>query len=74
MSEIFEYALIRVVPRTDRGESINVGLIVYSKAEPVYRSTAQVLVIKKRADVVPIVGGDPVQSFVEDYVSPIRVR
>lgn len=32
MSEIFEYALIRVVPRTDRGESINVGVIVYSKS------------------------------------------
>ncbi len=32
MSEIFEYALIRVVPRIDRGESINVGVIVYSKS------------------------------------------
>ena len=30
--EIFEYALIRVVPRIDRGESINVGVIVYSKS------------------------------------------
>ena len=32
MSEIFEYALIRVVPRIDRGESINVGLLLYSKS------------------------------------------
>lgn len=32
MSEVFEYALIRVVPRVERGESINVGAIVYSKA------------------------------------------
>ena len=32
MSEIFEYALIRVVPRVERGESINVGVIVYSKS------------------------------------------
>ena len=32
MSELFEYALIRVVPRIDRGESINVGVIVYSKS------------------------------------------
>jgi len=32
VSEIFEYALIRVVPRIDRGESINVGVIVYSKS------------------------------------------
>ena len=32
MSEIFEYALIRVVPRIERGESVNAGLIVYSKS------------------------------------------
>jgi DUF3037 family protein len=31
MSEIFEYALIRVVPRIERGESVNAGVIVYSK-------------------------------------------
>src|SRR6202020_538852 len=30
--EIFECALIRVVPRIARGESINVGVIVYSKS------------------------------------------
>ena len=32
MSEIFEYAVIRVVPRIERGESINAGVIVYSKS------------------------------------------
>jgi hypothetical protein len=32
VSEIFEYALIRVVPRIERGETINVGVIVYSKS------------------------------------------
>ena len=32
MSEIFEYALIRVVPRIERGESFNAGVIVYSKS------------------------------------------
>jgi hypothetical protein len=30
MTEVFEYALIRVVPRVERGEVINVGVIVYS--------------------------------------------
>jgi hypothetical protein len=30
MTEVFEYALIRVVPRVERGEAINVGVIVYS--------------------------------------------
>ena len=32
MSEIFEWALIRVVPRVERGESINAGVILYSKS------------------------------------------
>ena len=30
--EVFEYALVRVVPRVERGEAINVGVIVYAKA------------------------------------------
>jgi len=29
-TEVFEYALVRVVPRVERGEAINVGAIVYS--------------------------------------------
>ena len=29
--EPFEYALIRVVPRVERGEAINVGVILYSQ-------------------------------------------
>jgi Protein of unknown function (DUF3037) len=32
MTEVFEYALIRVVPRIERGEAINAGVIVYSQA------------------------------------------
>ncbi|HWG12075.1 MAG TPA: DUF3037 domain-containing protein [Streptosporangiaceae bacterium] len=30
-NEVFEYALIRVVPRVERGEAINAGVIVYSQ-------------------------------------------
>jgi hypothetical protein len=30
-AEVFEYALIRVVPRVERGEAINTGVIVYSQ-------------------------------------------
>ena len=30
-TEVFEYAVIRVVPRVERGEAINVGVIVYSQ-------------------------------------------
>ena len=32
MTEVFEYALLRAVPRVERGEAINVGVIVYSQA------------------------------------------
>jgi len=31
-TEVFEYALIRVVPRVERGEAINAGVLVYSKS------------------------------------------
>jgi DUF3037 family protein len=38
MSEVFEYALIRVVPRVERGEAINVGVILYSRAHEYLRA------------------------------------
>lgn len=47
-----------------------VGALVYSRATPLYRSSAQVLVIKKRADTAQVGGGaDPTAAFMEDYVS-----
>ncbi|MGW1466600.1 DUF3037 domain-containing protein [Streptomyces sp. NPDC002308] len=30
--EVFEYALLRVVPRVERGECFNAGVLVYSRA------------------------------------------
>ncbi|MFC3994296.1 DUF3037 domain-containing protein [Nocardiopsis sediminis] len=30
--DVFEYALVRVVPRLERGEQVNAGVIVYCKA------------------------------------------
>ncbi|MBB6171591.1 hypothetical protein HNR23_001651 [Nocardiopsis mwathae] len=30
--EVFEYALVRVVPRLERGEQVNAGVIVYCQA------------------------------------------
>jgi hypothetical protein len=32
VSDVFEYALVRVVPRVERGESLNAGVIVYAKS------------------------------------------
>lgn len=31
--EVFEYALLRVVPRIERGEAINAGVLVYCRAK-----------------------------------------
>ncbi|MGW7290950.1 DUF3037 domain-containing protein [Streptomyces xiamenensis] len=30
--EVFEYALLRVVPRVERGECVNAGVLLYSQA------------------------------------------
>jgi hypothetical protein len=30
--EVFEYALLRVVPRVERGESMNAGVVLYCRA------------------------------------------
>lgn len=31
MSEVFQYALLRVIPSLDRGEAINVGVVVHAR-------------------------------------------
>jgi hypothetical protein len=54
-TEVFEYALIRIVPRVERGEAINVGVIVYSKGHRYLRARieldeARVRVLDPRAD------------------------
>jgi capsular exopolysaccharide synthesis family protein len=46
-----------------------VGALLYARKPPVYQTVAQVLVVKKRSDALPVAGGDPRLSFYEDYVS-----
>lgn len=38
MTEVFEYALVRVMPRVERGELVNAGVIVYSKSHRFLRT------------------------------------
>ncbi len=40
-TEVFEYALVRVVPRVERGEAINAGVILYSKGHRYLRARIQ---------------------------------
>ena len=42
MSAPYEYALIRVVPRTDRGEFVNVGVILYCQEPMVLRASTHI--------------------------------
>lgn len=49
MTEIFEYALIRVVPRIERGESVNAGVIVYSKTYKFLRTRIELNEARLRA-------------------------
>jgi hypothetical protein len=55
----FEYAVLRVVPRVERGESINAGVVVYSQAADflgarVHLDTARLLALDPGADVAAI--------------------
>jgi hypothetical protein len=54
--EVFEYAVVRVVPRVERGEAINVGVIVYCKARKylcarIDLDTERLLTLDPRVDV-----------------------
>src|SRR5688572_22115580 len=45
------------------------GLLNYAQKQPVYQSSAAVLVVKKRNDALPVAGGDPRLGVYEDYVA-----
>ena len=45
------------------------GAFYYAQKTPVYQSTAQVLVIKKRPEALPLPGTDPRLSSYEDYLA-----
>ncbi len=45
------------------------AFLVNAQRPPVYQSAAQVLVVKKRSDVLPIAGGDPRAGYYEDFLS-----
>jgi polysaccharide biosynthesis transport protein len=45
------------------------GSLYYVQRKPIYQSTAQVLVVKKRPDATPILGEDARMGYYEDYLS-----
>src|SRR5438067_3610118 len=52
---------------------IVLGLLYYSMRIPIYRSEAQVLLIKKRPDSHPLTGGDPRLGTYEDYLATHQI-
>ncbi|MFJ3673193.1 DUF3037 domain-containing protein [Streptomyces sp. NPDC090106] len=57
--DVFEYVLLRVVPRVERGECINAGVLVYCRAKGyvgarVHLDEARLLALDPRADVAGI--------------------
>jgi hypothetical protein len=54
--QVFEYALLRVVPRVERGEQLNVGVVVYSQAHDfldlkIHLDEARLLAVDRTLDV-----------------------
>lgn len=57
--DVFEYAVLRVVPRVERGESINAGVVVYCRARAyvgarVHLDEARLRALDAAADVVGV--------------------
>lgn len=54
--ELYEYAIIRIVPKVERGEFINAGVLLYSKRKNYLNckfdlSTAKILALDAHADI-----------------------
>ncbi len=69
----FEYAVVRVVPRVEREEFVNVGVIVYSQTAGYLRAATEIdagrlLAIDPEADVDEIADG--VAAFVAPCAAP----
>ncbi|MFF4015682.1 DUF3037 domain-containing protein [Streptomyces sp. NPDC001843] len=57
--DVFEYALLRVVPRVERGECINAGVVVYCRAKAyvgarTHLDEARLLALDPAADVAGV--------------------
>ncbi|WP_328539948.1 DUF3037 domain-containing protein [Streptomyces sp. NBC_00344] len=57
--DVFEYALVRVMPRVERGEVFNAGVMVYCRAKSfvaarTHLDEAKLMVLDPRADVVGV--------------------
>ena len=64
----FEYALLRAVPRVDRGECVNVGVIVYCQAHDFVGARVHLDADRLRA-LDPQVDVEPISAALEGIVA-----
>lgn len=83
----FEYAILRVVPREDRGEAFNAGIVVHSRARRYLAAAVELdpeilralapgcdpAVVRAQLDVIPrICAGDPSTGPIAGLSRPER--
>lgn len=57
--DVFEYAIIRIIPRVERGEFVNAGVVVYCKKQQflkalIHPNAQRIQALYKDADIVEI--------------------
>jgi len=68
--ETFEYAVLRVIPRVERGEALNAGVVVYCRQRDYLGSRVRLDV--EEPDVRRHrAGGQPARRHVERDVAPL---
>jgi hypothetical protein len=70
-TEAFQYAVLRAVPRVDRGEFVNVGVILYCQAMDYLRAAVTVDDVRLRA-LADDVDVDAVRTAAESVVRACR--
>jgi hypothetical protein len=64
---LFEYAVIRVIPRVERGEFLNVGVILYCQPHAFLRSASEI-----SRERLSALGGDAGLPEIEDHLRAIE--
>jgi hypothetical protein len=67
----FAYAILRVVPRIERGEQLNVGVVVFCRQRDFLELRAE-LDIARLAAVAPDVDPEPIRSRLRALVEVVR--
>lgn len=70
---LFEYGVIRVVPRVEREEFVNVGIILYCKQKK-YLNCVYTLSIEKLSVLCPLLECDEVEAYLLSFEAICKGR